>query len=268
MKESDDRKQVQAFVSVLKFLRKKWQEQPSSRSTLHDLSVELGISRNRVYDYITYLVEAQQVSEKQVNINGCIFRYYNITQTGLNYLKVIEINMNDDIIDWNEVYRQLSHVQKNPNNLISPEVRSLSVHPQQIFVNSTVQQEGVEMRYTNFSNVSGSNVNIDSMLEQVTQSVNAIPRVTQAEREQLAALVLELSSILKEAPKEADEDARRIADRVDTLVKEAQQEKPDKEKVDFSLDSLRKAAENVATVLPTVLPVAIQLAEHIRKVTG
>ena len=106
---------------------------------------------------------------------------------------------------------------------------------------------------------------MDSMLEQVTQNISTLPKADQATKEELTKLVAQLTDLLKQAPTEKVDEAGQIADRVDMLVKEAGKDKPDQEKVEFSLESLKKAAENIAGVLPTVLPIAMQIVEHIRK---
>jgi hypothetical protein len=118
---------------------------------------------------------------------------------------------------------------------------------------------------TTISNVSGSIINVDSMLEHVTQNISTLPKADQATKEELTQLVAQLTDLLKQAPPEKADEVGKIADRVDTLVNEAGKDKPDQEKVEFSLESLKKAAENIAGVLPTVLPIAMQIAENIRK---
>jgi tetratricopeptide (TPR) repeat protein len=116
-----------------------------------------------------------------------------------------------------------------------------------------------------FGNISGSNVNVDSTLERVTQSIGNLPRADSETREALAKLISELKENLKQAPPEQSQTAEKIADRVDSLIKEASKEKPDQEVAQFSLESLKKAAENISAVIPTVLPIATEIATQIGK---
>ena len=118
---------------------------------------------------------------------------------------------------------------------------------------------------TTISNVSGSIINVDSLLEQVSQNINNVQKADQATKEELNKLVAQLTDVLKGLPSDKIDEATKIADRVDTAISEVSKEKPDKEKVEFSLESLKKAAQNIAGVLPTVLPIATQIAEHIQK---
>lgn len=169
--------------------------------------------------------------------------------------------------DWyvQEIPRLIADLTPpNPTSLTNPTFWV------QLISNGSLQtvfgnKEVVMGNRTTISNVSGSIINFDSMLEQVTQTISTLPQADQASREDLTKLVAQLTELLKQTPADKAEDAGKIADRVDTVVKEAAKPKPDKEKVEFSLESLKKAAENIASVVPAVLPIAMQVVEHIRK---
>jgi hypothetical protein len=69
-------------------------------------------------------------------------------------------------------------------------------------------------------------------------------------------------------PREQEKEAETLAKRLETLVEESGKAEPDREMVAFSAQSLHKAANNIAAVLPAVLPVATRIAEHITRLIG
>jgi hypothetical protein len=116
--------------------------------------------------------------------------------------------------------------------------------------------------------VSGSNINVHARLQGVIQSIGTLSKGDQGTKEELTQLVAQLTDVLTQVPAENAEEAKKIADRVDMAVKEAGEDKPDEEKMEFSLESLKKAAANIAGVLPAVLPIATQIVDHIRKLVS
>lgn len=114
-------------------------------------------------------------------------------------------------------------------------------------------------------NMSGSfqNVNIKSQLTNVVQSISALPNTDQKTKNELVKLTTQLGELLQQVPPEKAADAEKVSERVDSLMKEAQKPNPDKEKIEFNVNSLKRAATSIAEVLPAVLPIATQIATFI-----
>jgi uncharacterized caspase-like protein len=112
-------------------------------------------------------------------------------------------------------------------------------------------------------NFQGAILNIKSQLDNVTQRIDALPGANQPIKDSLTQLMVQLSALLQQAPPDKAVDAAKVAKRVQTLVEEASKPSPDKELVEFSGESLKKAAANIAAVLPAVLPIAAQIASQI-----
>jgi len=83
------------------------------------------------------------------------------------------------------------------------------------------------------------------------------------EKKDLLTLVSQLEILAKKLPPEKEEEAQRIVKRLQGVVTELSKTKPDKEDLQFNLESLRKAAQNVAAVAPSILDIAIEIAKRI-----
>lgn len=123
-------------------------------------------------------------------------------------------------------------------------------------------------QFTMSGNFSGAILNIKSTLTNVSQSIGAAPHGDAATKAQLQALIEQLSTELQKVPAEKAEDAEQAAKRAENAVAEATKATPDKDDVAYSLSRLKKAAENIAQVLPTVLPIATQIASVLRGMIG
>ena len=117
-------------------------------------------------------------------------------------------------------------------------------------------------------NFAGAFVNINSILDRTTQSIGAIPHADASFKEALEELVEELKVVLQQAPPEQGEEAEAVAEFAQELVEAAKEEKPNKFKLRISADGLKKAAENLATIVPPVLAIASQIADTIIRFTG
>ncbi len=126
-------------------------------------------------------------------------------------------------------------------------------------------RKGAFMHHGDQINMTGNfqNVNVKSQLIQATQSINALPNVDQKTKDDLTQLVRQLSGLLQQVPSDKAADAEKISKRVEALMKEAQKPDPDKEEVEFNLNSFKSAAANIAHVLPAILPIASQIATFI-----
>lgn len=123
-------------------------------------------------------------------------------------------------------------------------------------------------QFTMSGNFSGAILNIKSTLTNVSQSIGAAPHGDAATKAQLQALVEQLSAELQKVPAAQAGEAEQAAKRAESAVAEATKPNPDKDDVEYSLSRLKKAAENIAQVLPTVLPIATQIADVLRRMIG
>jgi len=112
---------------------------------------------------------------------------------------------------------------------------------------------------------SGAIFNINSTLDNVNQTIDAAPRLSDTAKEDLKALVMRLQEELQQAPSDAAEAAEAVADSAKDLVEAATKAQPNKTRVTITRDGLIKAAENIASVVPTLLPIATQIAQHVQK---
>jgi hypothetical protein len=111
----------------------------------------------------------------------------------------------------------------------------------------------------NISNVSGSILNVKSTLENVTQTIGALPG-DEAAKNELKQLIADLQAELTKVPAAQATDAEQVAKRAEAAVAEVAKPKPDKDDVAYSLSRLKKAAENLGQVLPTVVTIAGKIA--------
>jgi hypothetical protein len=117
----------------------------------------------------------------------------------------------------------------------------------------------------NISDVSGANINIKSTLENVKQTINALPG-DQTTKDELRSLLEQLSVELQKAPTGHAQEVEQVAKRAEASITEASKPQPDKEDVQYSLERLQKAATNLSAVIPTILPIATRIVEHIQSI--
>lgn len=114
-------------------------------------------------------------------------------------------------------------------------------------------------------NVQDSIINIKSKLSHTLQQVNSIPNADQDDRAKLKQLLEQLIDRLEQTPSEHASDAEAVAETAKELVERASRKKPNKTLVQISAEGLKKAAENIQTVLPSVLPIAMEIVAFIKK---
>jgi len=117
-------------------------------------------------------------------------------------------------------------------------------------------------------NISGSIVNVDSMLEQVTQNINAANNVDEAIRKQLAELIEQLKIELQKIPPSNKEDVEALAESAKMLVEVSTKAQPNKTTVQINAEGLKRAAENIAAVMPTVVSIASGIIKTVFNLTG
>jgi hypothetical protein len=109
----------------------------------------------------------------------------------------------------------------------------------------------------------GAFVNIKSRLENVSQTIGTLPDGDPSTKAELERLVEELNEALQQVPPDKAEDAEAVAQSAEALVETATQEKPNRTMVEITGDGLKKAAQNLANVMPTVLTIATQIVHTV-----
>jgi len=111
----------------------------------------------------------------------------------------------------------------------------------------------------------GAIININSTLTNVRQSVGEIATEDEGARQDLERLIEQLGEALQDISSNNREDAEAVAETLKALVDSAKAEKPNKTMLKITADGLKKAAKNLARVMPTVLPIATQIATTVMK---
>lgn len=107
----------------------------------------------------------------------------------------------------------------------------------------------------------GAMLNIESRLDNVTQTIGGMPAIRPDQKEQLAQLVAELKRVLNQiAPQQAAE-AETLARRIGALADEATVPSPDREAVRELSDIVRRAAARLAPTVPTVMTLVASIIE-------
>ena len=107
-------------------------------------------------------------------------------------------------------------------------------------------------KYVMSGDFRGAVLNIESRLDNVTQTLGAMPNAAPDQRQELARLVGELKTALAAVPPEAVSDATNVTKRVEALAQEATGDAPDPELVRGLGESLKRAASKLANSLPGV----------------
>lgn len=102
----------------------------------------------------------------------------------------------------------------------------------------------------------GSNVNIKSTLTNVNQTIGALPNADDAAKAELQKLIAQLHEALQQAPADKADDADAVAQMAETFIETANSEKPNKMILQITGEGLKKAAENLAAIVPDVVKIA------------
>mgnify|MGYP001221514631 CR=1 FL=1 len=116
-------------------------------------------------------------------------------------------------------------------------------------------------KYVMSGDFRGAILNIESRLDNVTQTLGAMPAAAPDQRAELARLVGELKAALAAVPQEAAPDATRVTKWVQSLAEEATADAPDAETVRDLGDSLKRAAGKLATAAPSVITLTAAIVE-------
>lgn len=126
----------------------------------------------------------------------------------------------------------------------------------------------VDMSSVTIGTVSGSIVNIDSLLENVTQNIAAMPVTDKSKIDQLQKLVAELFVELKKVPADHQELAEAVSSQTADVIEKAKQEKPNKTLLQIATQGLKSAAETLKDVAPPVISLAASIAAIIAQIHG
>ena len=110
----------------------------------------------------------------------------------------------------------------------------------------------------------GAILNIESRLDNVVQTLGALPNAAPDQRQELARLVGELKAALAAAPPEAVPDATNLTKRVEALAEEAAGDAPDPELVRDLGESLKRAASK----LPGIATLVAAIVELVAAIAG
>ena len=111
----------------------------------------------------------------------------------------------------------------------------------------------------------GALINIKSTLTNVTQSVGEILTDDESTRKELEKLIEQLSEELQKTPEGKQEQAQAVAETAKALVDTAKAEKPNQTMLQITGDGLKKAAQNLAEVMPTVVTITGQIVMAVSK---
>ena len=114
----------------------------------------------------------------------------------------------------------------------------------------------------------GAIINIKSTLRNVAQSVNTIPNADESAKEELKRLIEQLNETLQKVPAEKAADAEAVAEEAKGLVEAANQKEPNTTTLQIRADGLKKAAENIAAVMPTIAGIAAQIVGAVFKLVS
>lgn len=117
-------------------------------------------------------------------------------------------------------------------------------------------------------NFQGAILNIKSRLENVQQSVGSIDSQDDESLSELQKLIEQLNQTLQQVPQEKQEEAAAVAKTTEALVDQVKGEKPNRTMIEITAEGLKKAAQNLADVMPTVVPIAAQIVALVGKLSG
>lgn len=133
----------------------------------------------------------------------------------------------------------------------------------------TVQGDDVSgSKYVMSGDFRNAVLNIESRLDNVTQTVQAMPDVTTGQKVEMMRLVEELKAALLDVPPAQMQDALNVTKRVEALAEEVGSPSPDPEYVSDLSESLRRAAEKLVAVAPTVIALTAAILELVAAVVS
>lgn len=123
-------------------------------------------------------------------------------------------------------------------------------------------------KYVMSGDFRGAILNIESRLDNVTQSVGGSPAMQPNQREELERLMSDLKTALSRVPPEHVADAETLARRIDALAEEATANNPDQENITDLGDIARRAAGKLAGVVPGIVKVVAVIVEIVSSIAA
>jgi hypothetical protein len=205
-------------------------------------------------DYLDKAItRIQKTEEKTGQVNEEIIQ---IARQSLNIILPGELDL---LLERANNFRK--HLRKQIEDFANKDATTFNINLEVQTLNN------IEGNQYNISNVQGI-LNIESTLTDVAQSIGTISNLDQPSKDELKQLVDQLNLALQRAPADKTNDAAKVAKVTKRLVEDISKEEPDKDMVEITLDGLKKAAENIANVLPTVLPIALNIIQFVAKAVG
>ncbi|MHB0988896.1 MAG: hypothetical protein ACYC3P_09580 [Bellilinea sp.] len=106
---------------------------------------------------------------------------------------------------------------------------------------------------------------IGSRLTNVTQSIQNNKTLPDDIKDEIQNLVNNLIEELQKIPEENRDDAEAVAEMAKSLVENATKERPNKRIYEITVEGLKKAASNIASVTPQVLTTVLSIISFIEK---
>lgn len=130
------------------------------------------------------------------------------------------------------------------------------------------KQEIVVEKQIIIGSITDSIVNVDAILENVTQNIGSANNIDEAAKKQLTDLIEQLKTELQKVPSTNKEAAEAVAESAEEFVRAGTKGHPNKPRVQITADGLKKAAENMAGVMPTVLTIASSIVKTVFQLAG
>lgn len=123
---------------------------------------------------------------------------------------------------------------------------------------------GNTLEFGHRTNVAGDAIiNIDSVLENTTQTIHKTSSLPDEKKQELAALVAELRTAMDGLGADYKEEREEIAAALEKAIAKATQPQPKKSMLELSANGLKEAAQTVAAIAPVVLQTAAKIAAFI-----
>jgi len=181
-----------------------------------------------------------------------------------------QLEAKDEVIDvykhQNTDLMQIIRTQADrPFITINTEQSTMSVFDQrgqkvktQHNVAGDLQQGGDHVDFSG-ATISGSVLNVKSILENVTQTISTLPNTGAEEKAKLEDLIKQLSEVLQKVPENKAQEAETVSAMAEQTVNAAKS--GNKPMFNITAKGFKEAAQAVAGVVPTAVDIAKQIVE-------
>ena len=123
-------------------------------------------------------------------------------------------------------------------------------------------------KYVMSGDFRGAILNIESRLDNVTQTLGTMAAGQPDQRQELARLVGELKAVLAAVPPEQTQEAANLTKRVEALAEEAAADTPDGEYVRDLGESLKRTAGRLAGAAPRAVAIVAAIVKIVTEIVG